>query len=497
MAAIPCQPSAVLNSNLISTPPSRPASRKGSPKRVHSHAATGSPRALSPPVQRPRRAAQQALGTPSSSSSRPVARARLPLRLPTYPIAVLSSPYADFTAHLRAHGLAHEAAELGGCTPDYVMAQLPASLHAETLSFETTLRQLAALGGDVPPHVDFPLESSGSISHLFVVRASLGPAPSAVDQSMPPPAMSARGTSTRPHVSPAPAATSRGLLLPVHGLVYALDCATLPPLPPAHDDRGRLPVVTLHVPAPATFGTVHRYVYTRDAAALLAELLPLRFLSRNLAAGAGAAGGAEPAGAALTAPRARELLASLPTATLLAHARTVHAAWGNAGAIGLLDARYWATLSVSGATCAVCESTTDAVSVCSVPGTLSSAPLPFAVRAASTPSWRSAWTRTSCDDVSCSLCHVSCSLIPSNISPRGRPSLRSVTQPCRAESPIRRVTASPRYPTATCTLSRSLLLLSNDDSSIHLIATQRTVPPAHAAAACPHVPLPVQPAAQR
>ncbi|PWN45398.1 hypothetical protein IE81DRAFT_359637 [Ceraceosorus guamensis] len=270
-----------------------------------------------------------------------ITKVRLPLKLPNPQIVPLSSPYEDFKAHLISHSLFREAHDLAKCTPDFVRDHLPdrISLHNQTLALTPVLGAVSKVlleTDTVPSHVAIPSSlaaSAGSVSHLLVVRPSpAGPASS-----------SNQSTSG-----------NKGLLLPIHALPYVIDCVTLPPLPLAQ--AGYLSTIEICVPSPERFGTIHRYIYTRDGAALLAELLPLKFLSRNVdaasmkpeheawAAGRHNADDGVTSAVDVAAGRSIEALSTLPSSVLFAHAHSIHAAWGNSVAIGLLDRQFWQAL---------------------------------------------------------------------------------------------------------------------------------------------------------
>lgn len=69
---------------------------------------------------------------------------------------------------------------------------------------------------------------------------------------------------------------------PIHHIIWATHCASLPPLAtttlPTPDEIGQItiPVITLKIPCLDTFSLVERYLYTKDTLYLLGMLLPTR-----------------------------------------------------------------------------------------------------------------------------------------------------------------------------------------------------------------------------
>lgn len=236
-----------------------------------------------------------------------------PVKLPEPLITIISDPWKGFAAHLRGHGMVKEAGEVGHTTPDWVLSQLPAYLHDETIALQGTLRSVVELGGELPEYVDIATKEARSVTHLLALTDSSAATPEE---------------------------GKRGMLLPIHGLIYASNLVSLSTLGPSaiYDDEeradgvARIPVVKVSVPSPAAFGTLHRYLYTRCPATLLSELVPLRFLSRNWLSGKPDSRGA------------MEKLSLLPIGTLLNYARLVQQTWANAVAVGVPDRRFWAIM---------------------------------------------------------------------------------------------------------------------------------------------------------
>lgn len=200
---------------------------------------------------------------------------------------------------------------------------------------QTQLQKATDAGLDVPAHfelevdaLDAMAEASGATpTHVFAVHSTV-------------PASFSSGDDAR---------RQAGLLLPVHAMVYVLQAVSLPQLVPAEPIRNadgdkthsQLPVIPLRVPQPSFFPLVHRYLYTHNRAALLSALVPMRHIAQHIRSHSAEAGSPIPPKAAMQA------LAHLPTAALLNRATSIHAAWANGLAIGLLDQGYWATLNTA------------------------------------------------------------------------------------------------------------------------------------------------------
>ncbi|WFD29500.1 hypothetical protein MSPP1_000509 [Malassezia sp. CBS 17886] len=139
-------------------------------------------------------------------------------------------------------------------------------------------------------------------------------------------------------------------LVPVHWLIYVLQCAHLPHAPRAADDSASdaldsgaqdvpaadadVPFVVLSVPYPQHWAIIHRWLYTRDAGKLLATLLPL-----------GVVIAAVPSTRDVSATQAIEALAGLSLAALLRIAVPIRGTWHNAHRIGIFSSVFWTTLS--------------------------------------------------------------------------------------------------------------------------------------------------------
>jgi hypothetical protein len=153
------------------------------------------------------------------------------------------------------------------------------------------------------------------------------------------------------------AASSNGMLVPIHALAYVLQCVSLPALPSTSAGQAAsttgmrdMPVVALRIPCPKAFPVMHRFIYDHNATELLCSLLPIRHITTTLNRDRSPFDArtleAEPKTLPkhFTVTRAVQILSDLPISELLGYAKQVHAAWANGIAVGLLSHLYWSTL---------------------------------------------------------------------------------------------------------------------------------------------------------
>lgn len=282
---------------------------------------------------------------------------RLPLHLPRPNLCVISDPYADLCTHLKKHGMhveAEEFAAAGGITTDFALRtwiQISAG-GAEGLLNQTNtfLSQHSSI---VQAQISSTKETSHRVlpSHFTIPVANIDR--HADEQCLTPThILAVQGISIDED--------SKGLLLPCHALMYALQCVSLPAFPTSHgrregEQQRSLPVSALRVPRPTEFPALHAYLYTHDASALLLELLPMKHIARHLdlakakqlyPTNMGAPFLSSSSKPAPSIPSsAVHALAYLPAQSLLAYAYKIHSAYANGVAIGLLRREFWSTLN--------------------------------------------------------------------------------------------------------------------------------------------------------
>jgi hypothetical protein len=154
---------------------------------------------------------------------------------------------------------------------------------------------------------------------------------------------------SRPQNAPLSHTPRQVTLYPIHHVILAAHCTSLPPLPlnptPATPESVgshiTLPVVPLCIPHPETFPHFSAYLYTRRTSALIASLLP--------------AGIPPPPSLTISAPDFLETLREFSTKlaktytvhALLGHAVKINGLWRNVCALGVFDDGIWDALDVA------------------------------------------------------------------------------------------------------------------------------------------------------
>lgn len=277
----------------------------------------------------------------------------IPLSLPPPVIQARTNPYIDLSAHLKHHGMEAEAEEFtrSQTTCDFVltafltmyappgtsspaavssagetlMSELEHAVRAREKDLQAQLAAIAARDPPLPGSMHLPLEL-----HLPWLHPPSG-IPNATLPFLPTHFLAVCRRRASPLANGVRVVEAPCFLVPIHWIVYALQCAHLPTM--VHGTGG-VPVLECTVPFPQHWALIHRWLYTRDTGKLLASLLPLGTLR------------------ALRTPsqrttRSREALAaiaalSLPTLTRLA--LKIRATWHNGRAIGIYAESFWLTL---------------------------------------------------------------------------------------------------------------------------------------------------------
>lgn len=108
------------------------------------------------------------------------------------------------------------------------------------------------------------------------------------------------------------ASKTKVTLFPVHEIVLSAHCANLPKLP-ASSYPYTIPVVPLALPSPGMYPILQNYLYTKNIATLEKFLVPASH-------------------------------AQMHTTSLMRRLLAVHGLWGNACALGVIDAPFYATI---------------------------------------------------------------------------------------------------------------------------------------------------------
>lgn len=311
---------------------------------------------------------------------------RLPLNLPKPPLTFISNPYENLPQHVYKHGLIEDAnnfARARGITVEFALlkwVQYSGEEGSNGLlkmtswlmdTFQARLiEQLAQAQTDnhvLPKHFNIP-------SNELNTRVQEGNA-RGEKFTLPPTHVLAIHSN---HAGPE---EENGLLIPCHAMLYVLQCVSLPrfgestvTMDGIHDKSSQqsFPVVPILVPRPKEFVHVHRFIYTRDAASLLAELLPMQqilihtkqrrvqdqFASASL--GASTTYGSSLASFTNSilsfhesmqlfqyesaSQQAIEFLSEQPVHDLFTIAYRINAIWANGVAIGFIDTSFWKAL---------------------------------------------------------------------------------------------------------------------------------------------------------
>ena len=296
----------------------------------------------------------------SMMRSRHAVTIEIPLRLAWPLIEAPTNPYVDLPRHLRQYGLEAEAVEFARthATCDFVLEAfltmhklqrkdapgtsfvsqageellhaLEQALRAREPSVQEQLASTAMAVATVPPeHVALPPSVCLPWSHGM--RSLQTPA-------MPTHILAVCTSTMRTEFGHW--ASTPCTLVPVHWIVYVLQCTKLPAVPALATataaSQGQVPLVPLAVPYPQYWAILHRWLYTRDMAKLLASLMPLSNLLPYVH-GQGTEG--------LSASASLDALACVSLSVLVRLALRIRASWHNAQSVGIVAEAFWTTLA--------------------------------------------------------------------------------------------------------------------------------------------------------
>lgn len=281
-----------------------------------------------------------------------VATVEIPLSLAPPALHARTNPYVDLGAHLRYYGMEAEAREFtasqttcdfvltafltmyaapGGASAaavsnagEALMMELEHTVSAREGELQAQLSALAANCTARPGAMYLPLEL-----HLSWRHPHSG-APTGALPLLPSHFLAVCKRRATPLTNGVRVVETPCSLVPIHWIVYVLQCAHLPL--PLHSTGG-VPVLECPVPYPQHWALIHRWLYTRDPGKLLAALLPLHVL-RALHASNRAA----------PVPTAVSALASLALPMLSSLLLKIRATWHNGRVLGIYADTFWATL---------------------------------------------------------------------------------------------------------------------------------------------------------
>ncbi|PWN34297.1 uncharacterized protein FA14DRAFT_173993 [Meira miltonrushii] len=311
---------------------------------------------------------------------------RLPLRLPRAPLRFISNPREDLPEHLYRHGLAEDAknfAAAKGITVDFALAKWVqhSSSQGATGLLKMTCWLMDTFHDNIKEQLSEAQAKKQALPRHFAIPTA------DLNKKLQDGKASGTGLSLPPthilavHSSQANAGEENGMLIPCHAMLYVLQCVSLPRLGEStvtmepNENNGSsqsFPVVPILVPRPKEFVPVHQFIYNRDAAALLMDLLPLRqivqsdnqttlqqqfaatSLNDNISYGSylpvltntllGIEQSVQLFARSSLSQQATEFLADQPTHDLFAIAYRINSVWANGVAIGLTDPSFWNAL---------------------------------------------------------------------------------------------------------------------------------------------------------
>ncbi|KAG6857505.1 hypothetical protein H0H87_002130 [Tephrocybe sp. NHM501043] len=161
------------------------------------------------------------------------------------------------------------------------------------------------------------------------------------------------GPAQLPTTSPSPAQKRKVTLYPVHSAYLAAHCARLPPFAStdcaaenntASGTPFKIPVRTLCLPSPATYPRLSSFLYTKNAEALIAGLMPTPPTSPLVSCSTTSDNSELRKN---TTAFAYQLASTYTTQVLLQHAILVHGLWQNTCALGIFDEGLWEVIDTA------------------------------------------------------------------------------------------------------------------------------------------------------
>ncbi|CAD6979444.1 unnamed protein product [Tilletia controversa] len=326
--------------------------------------------------------ASRSASAPAPSS--PKARLQLPLTLPAPNFAPMKTdPHLDVVEHLHRVGLHADAnnAHTSGWTAEYAIP------HIRRMVGEGDMWKLALRTNEdaVDPKAFVTAAAQSNTITLQCQPADL--LASSSSSSQPPThVLAVVPSSTNLDKTVATAlnklnADTKAMmhredptLFPIHALLYALQCRSLPDdcFHPSKDPQGSdasgertVRVIQFTVPKPSTFGITHDYICTGSSQRLLNSLVPLKYINDSLKQRQAAArdeentprvgqpgitnSSSKNSNASTLTPQAQAIqaLADLSDKQLLHLLGVIQSVYANGGSLGLVDATYWKTLAAA------------------------------------------------------------------------------------------------------------------------------------------------------
>lgn len=130
---------------------------------------------------------------------------------------------------------------------------------------------------------------------------------------------------------------SPSVIVPIHWIVYVLQCAFIPTDPAlCIIAKGHTPVIPITVPFPRHWAVIHRWLYTRDTSKLLSSLVPLGIIMKRMSENE------------KRHPRlghCLEALSAFSLSFLTVFLVKIRATWYNGKTVGVYSMDFWRTLA--------------------------------------------------------------------------------------------------------------------------------------------------------
>lgn len=289
---------------------------------------------------------------------------QLPLKLGVPVLDTRTNPYVDLATHLRRHGMNAEAREFARSqvTCEFVLHAFLTMHKPSTTPSEDTAERASKAGEDVARALEQCFQLSLPSVHEQLRHAAMGMSmppghailPSALrlawtrtgpyDKTQSVPVLPTHVLALGRHVQSVKdtqgaehtLAVTPCVLVPVHWIVYVLQCAHMPTAISFNSAQGgTLPVVPMAMPYPKLWSHMHLWLYTRDPSKLLASLLPLASML-HMVHGTSLDG--------LPFSAIIDVLACQSVSLLLRLALRIRATWHNGRHIGIFADAFWQTL---------------------------------------------------------------------------------------------------------------------------------------------------------
>ena len=295
--------------------------------------------------------------------------AQLPLKLPSPVLNTPTNPYDDLSQHLCRFGLHVEALEFrrshvdcdfvlntflsiyrtpneGSCSKnvrkparvtesgEMLMYSLLETLQVHETTVRRQLQQTSEGLTKVPGNVILPVSIcvpwEETVPGLLQSTPSAAPTHLAAVCKEASRVITKSGRQINYNLSPS-------VIVPIHWIVYVLQCAFIPTDPAlCIIAKGHTPVIPITVPFPRHWAVIHRWLYTRDTSKLLSSLVPLGIIMKRMSENE------------KRHPRlghCLEALSAFSLSFLTVFLVKIRATWYNGKTVGVYSMDFWRTLA--------------------------------------------------------------------------------------------------------------------------------------------------------